>query len=296
MKETLQKLKSGILRIDKLNLLYIKVKQHFGYYLFCTLTGLYLYGIIINIFRKSTESFYSGVKVDTFTLNPFICIAAVFTPQGLGVLVFIAIMYVLITGKWTYLITGIKITKDDRNFFVSSEGTHGTSGWMTKQERKRILVSDTADSLPSPILCKLKENNSSNGYVGLRGDSGLNKHILIYGATGAGKSRGFVKPFILKMVQMMKSGQKPQSMIIVDPKAELFEQYSEFLRNNGYVVKALNLLDMENSDGWNCIGETEGDVDMVQSVAEIIIRNTSEDGQKADFWDKAEGNRAPVAA
>jgi len=46
---------------------------------------------------------------------------------------------------------------------------------------------------------------------------------------------------------------------------------------------------MENSDGWNCIGETEGDVDMVQSVAEIIIRNTS-DAEKADFWDKAEQN------
>lgn len=88
----------------------------------------------------------------------------------------------------------------------------------------------------------------------------------------------------------MLSGKDKQSMIIVDPKAELFEQYSEYLRKNGYVVRALNLLDMENSDGWNCIGETEGDVDMVQSVAEIIIRNTSEEGQKADFWDKAEQN------
>ena len=73
------------------------------------------------------------------------------------------------------------------------------------------------------------------------------------------------------MVQMKNSGQNPQSMIIVDPKAELFEQYSEFLRDNGYVVKALNLLDMENSDGWNCIGETQGDVDMVQSVKYVYV-------------------------
>ncbi len=49
-----------------------------------------------------------------------------------------------------------------------------------------------------------------------------------------------------------------------------------------------NLLDMENSDAWNCLGEIDGDIDMVQSVAEVIIRNTSEEGQKADFWDKAE--------
>lgn len=31
-------------------------------------------------------------------------------------------------------------------------------------------------------------------------------------------------------------------------------------------------------------------MDKVQNVAEVIIRNTSEDGQKADFWDKAEKN------
>ena len=290
IKSILQKLKEKISRNDKLIRIYEKVKKYFWYYVFGSVILIYLYGIVINVFRKSTDNFYNGTRGDVFTLNPFVCIRAVFTPQGLGVFVFIAIMYILITGKWNYLITGVKITKDERNFFVSNEGTHGTSGWMTKQERNKILVSDTADKLPAPILCKLKDNDMGTGFVGLKADSGLNKHILIYGATGAGKSRGFVKPYILKMVQMMKAGQKPQSMILTDPKAELFEQYSEFLRNNGYVVKALNLLDMENSDGWNCIGETEGDVDMVQSVAEIIIRNTSEDGQKADFWDKAEGN------
>ena len=44
---------------------------------------------------------------------------------------FTFIMYVLMTGKWLHLITGVKITKDERNFFISNEGTHGTSGWMT---------------------------------------------------------------------------------------------------------------------------------------------------------------------
>ena len=51
-----------------------------------------------------------------------------------------------------------------------------------------------------------------------------------------------------------------------------------------------NLLNKDNSDGWNCLGEIDGNVDKVQNVAEVIIRNTSEDGQKADFWDKAEKN------
>lgn len=65
---------------------------------------------------------------------------------------------------------------------------------------------------------------------------------------------------------------------------------SEFLREQGYVVKAFNLLDMENSDAWNCIGEIGDDTDLVQSVAEIIIRNTADNEQRPDFWDKAEKN------
>ena len=270
------------------------IKERFWFYLFGTLIGLYLYGIIIHSCRAAFTNFMNGTADSVFTLNPLKCIGAVFSPQGFGIIFFLFIMYALISGKWMHLITGVKITKDERNFFVSSEGTHGTSGWMTKKEQDKILLSDTADNLPCPILCKIKDSVYDDDrfahYLGLRSDCGLNKHIMIYGATGAGKSRGFVKPLILKMVQLMLSGKDKQSMIIVDPKAELFEQYSEYLRENGYVVRALNLLDMENSDGWNCIGETEGDVDMVQSVAEIIIRNTSEEGQKADFWDKAEQN------
>lgn len=272
----------------KIGRLINKIRDKFWVYLFGTLIGLYIYGIVIYSFRAAFTNFINGTAESVFTLNPIKCLGAVFTPQGFGVIFFLFIMYALISGKWIHLITGVKITKDKRNFFVSSEGTHGTSGWMTKKEQEKILESGSADNLTCPILCKNDEDAYAD-YLGLRNDSGLNKHVIVYGATGSGKSRGFVKPLILKMVQLLKMGNK-QSMIIVDPKAELFEQYSEFLRKNGYTVRAFNLLDMENSDGWNCIGETEGDVDMVQSVAEIIIRNTSEDGQKADFWDKAEQN------
>ena len=288
-----EKLKNLIMRHSKLHKFVLRVREHFVFYSVCFLIGVYLYGIVINSIIGAMQNFTMGTAEKTLSLNPIKCFSAVFTPQGLGVLFFIFVMYVLIAGKWIDLITGVKITKDERNFYVTNEGTHGTSGWMSKKEMEKVLLSDSADKIECPILCKVKsgvyDDDRYADYVGLKSDCGLNKHIIVYGATGSGKSRGFVKPFILKIVQLMLSGKDKQSMIIVDPKAELFEQYSEYLRENGYVVRALNLLDMENSDGWNCIGETEGDVDMVQSVAEIIIRNTSEE-EKADFWDKAEQN------
>lgn len=292
----MQKFRQMILRLlkknDKAYNLFLVIKEHYKFYLTCGLIGIYLYGLVINSFINATGNFYSGKDEPTLSFNPISCYKAVFTPQGFGVLFFLTIMYFLISGKWVGYITGEKITKDERNFSITNEGSHGTSGWMTKKEQQKVLLLGSADGLPCPILCKMKGGNLEDPrfaqYAGLRTDVGLNSHTMVYGASGAGKSRGFVKPFVLKMAKA--AAEKKESMILVDPKAEFFESMSEFLKKEGYTVKAFNLLDMENSDGWNCIGEIGNDIDMVQSVAEIIIRNTSEDGQKADFWDKAELN------
>ena len=65
---------------------------------------------------------------------------------------------------------------------------------------------------------------------------------------------------------------------------------SELLKNKGYEVRAFNLLDMVNSDGWNVMADIETDKSLVQSMAEIIIRNTSNANERQDFWEKAEMN------
>lgn len=65
---------------------------------------------------------------------------------------------------------------------------------------------------------------------------------------------------------------------------------SSFLREQGYEVRMFNLLDMENSDAWNCLSGIEKDKDLVQSIAEVIIKNTSNANERQDFWEKAELN------
>ena len=288
----LQKIQKHLMRTGKIRRRILKIKEHFVHYAACTAAAMYLYGIFANVFKNATHNFRTGESVKLLSLNPIKCFLAVFSPQGLGTAFFILIMYALVSGKWLHYITGVKITKDERNFDISNEGTHGTSGWMSEREREKVLQLGSADKLPCPILCKIKDSIYDDDrfadYAGLRTDAGLNSHTMVYGASGSGKSRGFVKPFILKMAKF--KADRRESMILVDPKGEFFESMSEFLRKQGYVVKAFNLLDMENSDGWNCIGEIGNDTDMVQSVAEIIIRNTADSEQKADFWDKAEKN------
>lgn len=118
----------------------------------------------------------------------------------------------------------------------------------------------------------------------LRPGSGLTEHTMIYGATGSGKTRGFVKPFILQ------TARRKESMVLVDPKGEIYESMSAFLKEEGYEVRMFNLLDMENSDAWNCLSEIEHDKDLVQSIAEVIIKNTSNANERQDFWEKAELN------
>jgi type IV secretion system protein VirD4 len=161
---------------------------------------------------------------------------------------------------------------------------------MAENEIPHVLETGKAADVKNPILGKLKDgaddDDSAAEYIALKDGNGFNKHIMVYGATGAGKSRGFVKPFILKTAEL------GQSMILVDPKAEFFESMSGYLEDRGYTVRAFNLLDMENSDGWNCLVETSDNPNMVQTVAEVIMRNTSNpnEGAKQDFWQLAEIN------
>ena len=60
---------------------------------------------------------------------------------------------------------------------------------------------------------------------------------------------------------------------------------SSFLREQGYEVRMFNLLDMENSDAWNCLSGIEKDKDLVQSIAEVIIKNTSNANERQEFWE-----------
>ena len=111
----------------------------------------------------------------------------------------------------------------------------------------------------------------------------LNKNLAVYGASGSKKTRAFCMNRILQGVA------RNESLIISDPKSELYEKSSEYLRSKGYVVKVFNLVQPENSDSWNCLAEVEGQELMAQLFVDVIIKNTS--GTKGDhFWDSAEMN------
>ena len=87
---------------------------------------------------------------------------------------------------------------------------------------------------------------------------------------------------------VLQAVRRGESVIITDPKSELFEDMAAFLSVSGYTVRVLNLIRPQNSDSWNCLNEV-GDEVMAQVFADTIIKNTS--GGKSDhFWDNSELN------
>ena len=111
----------------------------------------------------------------------------------------------------------------------------------------------------------------------------MNKHIAVYGASGSMKSRSFVRNMVFQSVA------RGESIILTDPKSELYEDMSIYLEENGYAVRVFNLVHPECSDRWNCLGEINQDEIMAQICVEIIFSNTGDEVGKG-FWDRTETN------
>ncbi len=72
-------------------------------------------------------------------------------------------------------------------------------------------------------------------------------HALIVGTTGSGKTTGFVDQNI---AILGRSKGKP-SMLIADPKKELYEKHAEQLKSEGYTISTLDLREPYSSERWN---------------------------------------------
>lgn len=209
------------------------------------------------------------------------CISAVFKfPYGLygvGICVGAIALLVFMVMRMGYSDSGEY--DRERNLVYSKKGTYGTAGFMSKKEMKGVL-----DLVPNvrkhggTILGEL-----DGQAVCVPEKTRFNGNLAVYGASGSKKTRAFCVNMILQ------SAARKDSLIICDPKSELYEKTSEYLRSRGYVVKVFNLVTPNCSDSWNCLAEIGGQELMAQLFCDVIIKNTgSEKGDR--FWDNAEMN------
>ena len=236
----------------------------------------------------------SGAEVESiWVFNPFRNWFILFTPFGLGVTAVLVLLVCLITKKGYIFFSGYKFIRDPRGFDILPDATHGSSGFLTEQEMRGFLEVGPAAEVHGMMLGKVKQREKDPdqfaSYVAHRMVPGDNNNLLCIGAPGSGKSRGFIIPFLMGCAQRTRSGH-PESVIVTDPKGELFEKMALYFRKNGFNVKAINFLDMAHSDGWNCLYSLDQETQLVQTVANTIIQNTSGPKEADDFWSRAELN------
>ena len=94
--------------------------------------------------------------------------------------------------------------------------------------------------------------------------------------SGSGKSASYSIPNAYQMLG---------SYVFTDPKGELYDKTAGFLKDNGYEIKVLNLVDPQFSDGYNPLMHVSSELD-VDVIANTIVKGQQTDSGKADpYWD-----------
>lgn len=198
---------------------YQRNKAKLPVYIPLSLGVWYVYGMFLNSLRLGIDAtFHTGsAPVESiWVFNPFRNWIALFTPFGLGTTAVIILLICLILKKGYIWFSGYKYIRDPRGFDILPDGTHGSSGFLTKKEMTSFLEMGPIGDMHGMMLGKLKDRPDDSDqyatYVAHHMRAGDNNNLLCIGAPGSGKSRGFIIPFL------MGCATRKESVIVTDPK------------------------------------------------------------------------------
>lgn len=125
---------------------------------------------------------------------------------------------------------------------------------------------------------KILSQNVRIGLDGRRHRRNLN--TLVIGGSGAGKTRFFGKPNLM---------QCNTSFVVLDPKGEQLRDVGNLLEKEGYVIKVVDLINMNRSHCYNPFCYIKDDKDVLKLITNLIRNTTPKGSQTNDpFWEKSE--------
>ena len=248
-------------RSDSEDLLIFIIFAIFMFYVVCI--------CVANIHTFATDGVLSGI-------NPL----PAFDPKViLTTIVFylIALVVLLFSVKSTFfeMDEGFGITTDKKD--------KGYSRWAKDKEiqaelEKIEFAQENATAAGVPLIIKENEMWVDNGEY----------HTLVIGSTGSGKTETVIKP---QVKSLAKTG---ESMIITDPKGEIYEETAEMLKERGYNIFLLNFRDPQQGNAWNPLflpyqmyknGNQDKAIELLDDLAQNILYDES--SQNSDpFWEK----------
>ena len=148
---------------------------------------------------------------------------------------------------------------------------HGSARWGDAEKIRRKY--EDRDKSMNKVLTQ----HTAIGFDSRRHRRNLN--VLVCGGSGSGKTRFYAKPNIM---------QANTSFVVLDPKGELLRDTGNLLKEKGYVIKVIDLINMEKSDCYNPFMYLRNDNDIQRLVTNLFKNTTPKGSQTQDpFWDQA---------
>lgn len=149
---------------------------------------------------------------------------------------------------------------------------YGSAKWANnKAVNKKYAEKDYSSN-------KILSQNVRIGLDGRRHRRNLN--TLVIGGSGAGKTRFFGKPNLM---------QCNTSFVVLDPKGEQLRDVGNLLEKEGYVIKVVDLINMNRSHCYNPFRYIKDDKDVLKLITNLIRNTTPKGSQTNDpFWEKSE--------
>ena len=170
-------------------------------------------------------------------------------------------------------------------FSMGAKSDKGYSRWakekeMIEQEHVEFISQSDPDATAAgtPLLMKNDKILVDDGEA----------HTLVIGATGSGKTQTIIFPTVEILAK------KRESMIITDPKGEIYEATSNMLRDKGYDVQVLNFRDPQEGNCWNPMtlpykmykeGNQDKAIELLDDLAANILYE-EKSGNADPFWEK----------
>lgn len=172
-----------------------------------------------------------------------------------------------------YIMALLIYTTSRKNYMAGKE--YGTATFASVKQVNKVLADK--DERYNRILSKNVRMSLNTR------KTKLNNNILIIGGSGSGKTFYEVKPNLMQMPHHC-------SFITTDPKGEILRSCGEMLKQNGYKVRVINLLEMDKSDCYNPFAYIREETDVVKLITNLISNTTPKGSTPSDpFWEKAEG-------
>ena len=229
--------------------------------------------LVVNFYSLGNDGVFYGLNPIKGLLMPYLPVTLI---------VFVASLIVIFASVSSYIFD--KEKGKGWGLLFGEKKEKGYSRWATEKEMKEgtgiVKVNPSDEKINAagvPIINNGKEIWCDNGYY----------HSLIIGSTGCGKSESIVKPTVKLLAK------KGESMVVTDPKGELYKESAEVLKKMGYNIIVLNFREPQHGNAWNPLSlpyryYKEGNRDKAIELLEDIGSNILIDPKTQDpFWERS---------